>query len=80
MARTGVDEMALCSLNAAQGKYSNAYYVTRGQPAISCLAKTDLRGIHSATIMCNEDGRSGLDQLRQLPGEAAAVVVQNPNS
>jgi glycine dehydrogenase subunit 1 len=77
---TALAEAVLLALNVAQGKRSKIILSPAVHPQYRAVVKTYLRGTHVATIVGDQDGAVGVDQLEPLlDDETAALVIQSPN-
>jgi glycine dehydrogenase subunit 1 len=77
---TALAEAVVLALNVAQGKRSKVIMSPAVHPQYREVVRTYLRGTHADSVTGDEDGRSDLaDLVKQLDGETAALVIQNPN-
>jgi glycine dehydrogenase subunit 1 len=77
---TALAEAVLLALNVGQGKRSKILLAPAVHPQYRAVVKTYLRGTHAAVVAGDEDGATGLDQLKsQLDDSTAALVIQSPN-
>ena len=77
---TALAEAVLLALNVGSGKRNTVVLSPAVHPQYRAVIRTYLRGTHAATIIGDDDAKTGLDQLKTLLDQnTAALVIQNPN-
>lgn len=77
---TALAEAVLLALNLAKGKRTKIILSPAVHPQYRAVVKTYLRGTHAATVSGDEDGATGLGDIKRLlDQETAALVIQDPN-